>query len=150
MLRNQKNRCQGISLIEILLVVGLLIILVSFASPSISGATTKTEMRAIAENVVYSIRIARNTARMTESDVSMNIITDQETKQSRITFSVSNKALKAMGQPGLQEYLMDADFKILTDHLSYVFDGRGIVRNPGQITLVSRNDETIRTNFSLE
>ncbi len=148
--KNYKPRCQGITLIEVLLVVGVLIILVSFASPSISGATSRTEMRAAAENVEYSIRIARNTARTTESDVWMNILTDQETEQSRITFTVSDKARKALGQPGLQEYQLDAGLIVVSDHPSYEFNSKGVVTNPGQIILVSRDDETLTTNFALE
>lgn len=148
--KNYKFRCQGITLIEILLVMGLLVIIVSFASPSISSATTRAEMQAVAENIQYSIRIARNTARMTESDVNLNVHTDPDANNHRISFSVSDKALAAIGQTGLQEYPLDGDFVLLSDYETYEFDGRGIVKNPGQIILAARGDESITTSFKVE
>ena len=150
MYRIYPSRCQGITLIEVLLAVGVLIILVSFAAPSISSATTRTEMHATAENIEYSIRIARNTARVTESDVWMNILTDPESNQSRITFTLGDKALSGPGESGLQDYLVGANFQILTDNPSYQFNNKGMIANPGQIILVARNDETLTTNFVLE
>ena len=108
--KNYKFRCQGITLIEILLVMGLLVIIASFATPSLSKATTKAEMQAVAENIQYSIRIAQNTARMTETKVILNVQSDPASENHGVSFSVSDKALSALGQTGLQEYLLDDDF----------------------------------------
>jgi len=148
--KNYKFRCQGITLIEILLVMGLLVLIVSFASPSISSATTRAEMQAVAENIQYSIRIARNTARMTESDVKLNVHAEPDAINHRISFSVSDKAVAALGQTGLQEYPLDGDFVLQSDFEAYEFDGRGIVKNPGQIILAARGDESISTIFKVE
>jgi hypothetical protein len=35
------------------------------------------------------------------------------------------------------------DIELVSDYSSYEFDGRGIVENPGVITLVSRTDESL-------
>ncbi len=149
--REFKNRCRGVTLIEILLILGFLAIIASFAAPSISSATSRADMRAASENLQYSIRIARNTARMTESKVTMNILEEGQGGQSqRITFSVSGPGLKALGQPGLQEDRLPVDIKLVSDYGSYEFDGRGVVHNPGVITLVSRTDETLITSFKVE
>jgi prepilin-type N-terminal cleavage/methylation domain-containing protein len=150
MKKNLKSRCQGITLIEILLVLGLLGIIVSFAAPAISNATAKAEIQAAAENIQYSIRIARNTARMTESNVSMNILAGPDSGNQRITFSVANSAANAPGRPGLQEYPLDGDFILVSDFPSYEFDGRGIVRNPGLIILAARDDKSLTMNFTVE
>jgi len=150
MKKNLTFRCQGITLIEILLVLGMLGIIVSFAAPAVSNATTKAEIQAAAENIQYSIRIARNTARMTESDVSMHVLTGPETDNQRITFSVSNSATNTLGQSGLQEYPLDGDFILVSDYPSYEFDGRGIVRNPGQIILAASDNESLTMNFMVE
>lgn len=148
--KNYKFRCQGVTLIEILLVMGLLVIIASFATPSLSKATTKAEMQAVAENIQYSIRIAQNTARMTETKVILNVQSDPASKNHGVSFSVSDKALSALGQTGLQEYQLDDDFVLSSDHTSYEFDGRGVVRNPGQIVLAARGDESITTIFKVE
>jgi len=145
-----KNRCQGFTLIEILMILGLLVIMVSFASPSISSASTRAELRAGSENLQYSIRIARNAARMTESKVIMNLLEDADGQNQRITFSVSGPGLQAIGQLGLQEDRLPRDIRLVSDFPSYEFDGRGIVQNPGTITLVSRADESLTTSIMVE
>ena len=145
--KNYKFRCQGVTLIEILLVVGLLVILISFASPTISNATTRTEMQAEAENIQYSIRIARNTARMNETEVRMNVHAGPDATIHRISFAVADKSAQ---QAGLQEYKLNEDFQLTSDYAYYDFDGRGIVQNPGQIILVARDDESVSRRFSVE
>ena len=152
--RNSKNHCQGITLIEILVILGFLAILASFAVPSISTATARADMRAASENLQYSIQSARNTARMTESKVTMNILEEEQEEQGvrgqRITFSVSEQGLKALGQAGLQDDRLPVDIKLVSDYSSFEFDGRGIVENPGVITLVSRMDESLFTSFEVK
>jgi len=149
--RKFKHHYQGFTLIEILLMLGFLVIIASFAAPSMSGAAARADMRAASENLQYSIRSARNTARMTESNVTMNILEAEQFGQSqRITFSVSGPGLKALGQTGLPEDRLPADIKLLSDYSSYEFNGRGIVQRPGVITLVSRTDETLITSFKVE
>ena len=94
--KNYKFRCQGVTLIEILLVMGLLVIIASFATPSLSKATTKAEMQAVAENIQYSIRIAQNTARMTETKVILNVLSDLKVKPK----SFSNLQYSALKETG--------------------------------------------------
>ena len=148
--RIARNRCHGVTLIEILLIMGLLVIVASFAAPAMSGATARADMRAASENLQYSIRIARNTARMTESVVTMNIVEDGQGEQNqRITFFVSERGRKSLGQPELQEDRLPADIKLVSDYSSYQFDGRGIVKSPGTITLVSRADESLITSLEI-
>ena len=145
------HRCRGVSLIEILLILGFLVIIASFAIPSTSNATARADMRAASENLQFSIRIARNTARMTESKVTMNILEEEPGGQSqRITFSVAGPGQKDQGQAGLQEERLPADIKLVSDYRSYEFDGRGIVQNPGVITLVSKSDESLNISFDLK
>ena len=149
--RNSKNHCQGITLIEILVILGFLAILASFAVPSISTATARADMRAASENLQYSIQSARNTARMTESKVTMNILEEEQGEQGqRVTFAVSEQGLKALGQAGLQDDRLPVDIKLVSDYSSFEFDGRGIVENPGVITLVSRMDESLFTSFEVK
>jgi len=114
-------------------------------------------MHAASENLQYSIRIARNTARMTESKVAMNILQEapgasggQQAQNQRITFSVSRPGRKAISQPGLQEYRLPVDIELVSEYKSYEFDGRGFVLIPGVITLLSRTDESLIARFKIE
>ena len=146
-----KKRCQGITLIEILLILAMLVIIASFAIPTLSNATVRADMRVATENLQYSIQIARNTARMTESKVTMNIVEEEHGGQGqRITFSVSEQGLKSLGQPGLQENRLPVDIKVVSDYRFFEFDGRGIVQNPGEVVLISQIDESRFSSIKVE
>lgn len=141
---------RGITLLEILLVLGILMIIASVAVPSISGASTRADMRAAAENLQYSIRIARNTARMEESIISLNLVSEPGEATQRIVFSSPRLTDKSLVNMELQEYRLNEKITVISDFSSYEFDSRGVVKNPGQIILISRTDESITTEIMVE
>jgi len=144
-----KSKIKGITLIEILLVLGLLAILLSFAVPSVSGAVSKAEMKSTLENIQYSLQVARRTARVTESEVSMHITpAGQETTQT-ITFSSPGKG-GASSHPQIQDFTLPADIALITDHDSFIFDERGLVEEPGSILLVSKVDESVTSTIDID
>lgn len=145
-----QERQKGITLIEILIVLGILVLLVSFAAPSMTGANASMQMRAAAENVEHSIDTARNTARMTEAPVTMHVLTDEIDGYDRIIFRLSDKAKKQLSQPNIPEFRLDQNLAFQSDHDSFEFDGRGIVTNPGTLTLFARDEENSRTSFVVE
>jgi Tfp pilus assembly protein FimT len=150
MYRTSKNSDRGITLIEILLILGMLAVIASLAVPSMRSATTGADMRAASENLQYSIRSARNTARMTESKVTMNIEDfGQDGQSQRITFSVGGPGLKPAGQADLQENHIPVNISLISDKMSFDFDARGIVQNPGVITLVSKIDESLIVSINV-
>jgi len=138
-----KNQNHGITLIEILIVFGMLMLLVPFALPAASSAVARAEIRAAVEDLQYSIRIARNTARTAESNVSLNLLDQAGEAGQRITFSASKQIVSNLADTGIQGYQFNKKIKFVSDFAAYEFDGRGIVKNPGQITLVSRADESV-------
>ena len=143
-----KNKAKGITLIEILLVLGLLAILVSFAVPSVSGAVSKAEMKSTLENIQYSLQVARRTARVTETEVSMHISpVEQETTQS-ITFSSPGKS-GASNNLHIQDFTLPPDIVLISDQDSFIFDERGLVEEPGHILLVSKGDESITSTIDI-
>ena len=133
------HRSRGVTLVEILLVISLLVILLSFAIPSMSGATAKADLTAAVENVEYSIDVARNTARMNESGITVDFKTYAGEQAQVVSFSRSASGSSA----GIPEYRLSEDIELLTDQEYFVFDERGLVENPGTITLVSRVDESV-------
>ena len=144
-----KKRSQGITLIEILLVVGLLVVLLSFAVPSINGAAIKTEMAAAQEHVEYSLQAARRTARMSESPVQMNISPAESGTPQLITFSAPGERGSGSVQQ-IQDYNMPRDIALVSDQATFLFDERGLVRNPGQIQLISKADESVTLFIDVE
>lgn len=142
------NKIKGITLIEILLVLGLLAILLSFATPTVSGAVSKAEMKATLENVQYSLQTARKVARITEAPVSMNISPPgQETAQS-ITYTSPGKR-GAGNTLQIQDFKLPPDIVLISDHESFIFDERGLVEKPGRILLVSTVDESLTSTFDI-
>lgn len=148
LLRNPSSNSKGISLLEILLGLTVLVILVSFALPSASGAAIKAEMSVALENVQYSIQAARQTARINESAVAMHVSAGQDQSKSQ-TISFSSASKKDVGAVQIQHFSLPSEIMMIADRESYVFDGRGLVDNPGTILLVSTVDESITSSIAI-
>jgi Tfp pilus assembly protein FimT len=144
-----KSKIKGITLIEILLVLGLLAILLSFAVPSVSGAVSKAEMKSTLENIQYSLQVARRTARVTETEVSMHISPAGQEATQTITFSSPGKG-GASNHLQIQDFTLPAEFALITDHDSFIFDQRGLVEEPGRILLVSKGDESVTSTIDID
>lgn len=142
-------RARGITLVEILLAISLLIILVGFALPSVGKATARSELEAAAENLQYSIGTARNVARMTESSVRLSIETSPGGATQTLTFSHPEKRGRQVG-PAIQEYRLPEGVRLVSDRDSFAFDARGLVMQPGKIQLVSLTDEGITSTLVVD
>ena len=154
-LSNPVFRSRGITLVEILLVISVLVILLSFAMPSVGSATARAELKAAFENVQYSVDAARNAARMTESSVSLNIVsTGSEPPGFSSDLSAAGSAqtitFDSAAGPGLQDYQLPEGIRLVADRASYVFDGRGLVSEPGHLLLVSEADESLTSTVEIE
>ncbi len=147
------SRSRGITLVEILLVISLLVILLSFAMPTVGNATARAELKATLENVQYSVAAARNLARMSESSVAMNIESSPAENVQKITFSRPEQSHGSQGGAqglGLQEYRLPAGIRLVSDHERFVFDPRGLVGEAGKIMLVATTDESIASAIDIE
>jgi prepilin-type N-terminal cleavage/methylation domain-containing protein len=152
-LSNPVSRSRGVTLVEVLLVISLLVILLSFAMPTVGNATARAELKATLENVQYSVAAARNVARMSESSVVMNIESIPAENVQRITFSRPEENRGKQGGTqglGLQEYRLPTGIRLVSDHERFVFDPRGLVGEAGRITLVSAADEAISSAIDVE
>jgi Tfp pilus assembly protein FimT len=148
-LRHPASHSKGITLIEILLVTGLMVILLSFAIPSISGATVKAEMDSTFENVQYSVEVARKVARTTESAVVMNISPATQDKVQTITFTSPGKNGRG-NHLQIQDFTIPAEVALVSDSDSFAFDERGLVENPGKVMLISKVDETVTSTIDIQ
>lgn len=137
------NRSRGVTLVEILLVISLLVILLSFAIPSVGGAAAKADMTATVENVEHSIQSARNMARMNETDVT--VLFDAQAGQESNVISFESKV-----HTGILNYRLPKDIVLISDQDTLVFDERGLLANPAQITLVSKADETVTATLEVK
>ena len=140
---NPPNRSRGITLVEILLIIALLVILLSFAMPSVGGAAARAEMTATVENVQHSMQSARKMARMNEAPVSVIFDAPAGMESGNITFESKSRT-------GILDYALPEDVMLIADQDAFLFDERGLVQNPGKIILVSRVDETISTTLEVK
>ena len=147
-LSHSKARSRGITLVEILLVIGLLVLLAGFAVPSFGTATVRAEMKAALENLEYSIGTARNVARLTDSSVSLTIIEGSGAASQTITFSQSARGDGRHG-PDIPDYVLPEGLELRSEQQQFVFDSRGLVEHPGRIVLVSRQDGTISDTLEI-
>jgi len=147
-LRHPASHSKGITLIEILMAAGLLVVLLSFAVPSFSGAAIRAEMNSAAENVRYSIQMAQRAARSTETSVAMNISRPSPGSAQIISFSSPGKS-ETVSDLQMQEYSIPDQIELVSDQASFVFDNRGLVQNPGSIMLVSSVDESVTSSIDV-
>ena len=138
------SRSRGVTLVEILLVISLLIIILSFAIPSMGGATARAEMAAAVENVEYSLKSARNMARMKETEITIDVVQRAGDPAQVLEFKRGN------GQSaGIPEYRLPEDIEWVADRQHFEFDGRGLVLDPGTVTLLSRSDDSVRATIAV-
>ena len=146
---NPVHRSRGITLVEILLVISLLVIVASFAIPSAGNATARAELRAAEENVQYFIATARNVARMTETEVRLNIEpSDGSSAQSglgqKITFSGADTTEDSRQMTlHLQEYRLPSGIRLDADQAELVFDSRGLLKEPSKMLLAANTDDSV-------
>ncbi len=141
-------RHRGITLVEILMVIALLIIILSFALPSVGSMTARAEMQAAVENVEYSIDSARKLARLTETPVALDIRSAQGGVHSIGIAALQGGA--AAQAPGAQDYSLPPGIELETTAERYVFDARGLVEAPGTIVLSHVDDASLSTMLSID
>jgi prepilin-type N-terminal cleavage/methylation domain-containing protein len=142
--RHSAHHSKGVTLIEILMAVGVLVILVSFAMPSVSDAAIKAEMSAAAENVRYSLQMTRKAARRTESEWTMHVSPATGDSVQTITFTAADDRVNDQGIQ-IQDFTLPGGIALISNQDSFVFDRRGLVRHPSRVLLVSREDENVTT-----
>ena len=133
------SRERGITLVEILIVIALLVVVLSFAIPTMGNAAAKAEIQAAVENVTYSVEVARNSARLGESRVELTIKTYAGEPSQTLSFERENPKRTA----DIPDYRLPDDIELVSDQSAFVFDERGLVTNPGTITLVARSDDSV-------
>jgi prepilin-type N-terminal cleavage/methylation domain-containing protein len=143
---------RGVTLVEILLVIGLLAILLSFAVPSVGNATARAELKAAAENVQYSVDAARTLARMTETSVAVNFELASRPQSAAAAEFGSDGELRRItfSAPAIQDYLLPEGIRLVSDHDRYTFDSRGVVLEPGRVMLLSATDDSISSAIVIE
>lgn len=143
---NNRFRARGITLVEILIVVSVLVVLASFAIPSIGNATARAEMTAAVENVRYSVESARKLARATERRVVLSVSDAPGPGGQAITI----RRLDGDAEDALQDYRLPDAVRIASATETFTFDRLGLAEQPGRLVLVSTIDDAITESVPVE
>ena len=137
---------RGITLVEILVVLGLLAILLSIGLPSAGNASSRAELRATAEVVQDAFESARSVARRTESHVAVDLTDAQDSGYRKITFHYEERG-KRSPIPEIQEYRLPNSLLLFSEQTSFRFDSWGRATNPGQVLLIARADDSLQSEL---
>lgn len=127
------------------MVLSVLVIILSFAIPSVGKATARAELKAATEQVEHAVWMARNLARASESPVHLNIIDSTDDGAQYLNLSVADGRRPS----GWQDYAVPGSIVVAADHESFVFNAQGLVENPGRLLLAAPAYENIKTEVKL-
>jgi Tfp pilus assembly protein FimT len=148
--RSSKYRCQGVTLVEILIVMGMLVMLLGFAVPSFTDISVQAKMRAANENLQFALNTARKAARVKESAVRMSVVELPGERGHRISFSFVEPKGRGLYELDIQDFEIDKKIDIVSTFPSYEFDKRGVVKAPGRIKLISMVDKSFTNRVIIE
>jgi len=138
------TRVRGITAVEILIVLGMLAVIMTFFANSFTRATNKADLLVAVEGVNFSVQSARNVARELETEVLMHLDTAKKGENHSIKFSYPDRN-EALGSGSLpQEFVLPADIKLVTDESVISFDERGLVEKPTSLLLISQSEQSVQ------
>lgn len=128
---------KGFTAIELLIYASIIGLVLSFAAPMVSNAIRPSEVDQAMEITEESIKQARRTARIYNTEVLMHIVSDGQQDQDAITLSIPDLQRDASMNPVTEEFALPAGVDILsTDDVIY-FDPAGEVDWPAMIVFTS-------------
>ena len=128
---------QGFTAIEFLIYVSIAALLLSFAAPLVDRAINPSQVDQAMEITEESIKQARRTARIYNTEVLIHIVSDDEESPDAIKLSVPNLQRHSSLNEVSEEFALPAGVDILsTDHVIQ-FDPSGEVDWPTMIVFTS-------------
>ena len=145
-----RTRQRGFTAIEALIAASAVMVLVVFTIPMLGHRTARSEVNTAVEILQASIVNARQTARIYQTDVVLNVQTGLD-DSSTLSYLVrppqqSEQTIDFQAK----NYLMPAGVRLTTDRDIIRFNASGLVVPPAQLLLVSTADENIREQILLE
>ena len=131
---------QGFSAIEFLLYTSIISLVLSFATPLVSNAIRQSEVDQAIEITEESIKQARRTARIYNTEVLMHIVSDGEQDQDAITLTIPNLQRDASLNEVKEEFPLPVGVDILSTDAVIHFDPAGEVDWPAMIVFTSPDE----------
>jgi prepilin-type N-terminal cleavage/methylation domain-containing protein len=138
--RTRKRLEQGITAIELLIVISVLAILVVFAAPVVSSAFWTSEVDEAVKVAEKSVREARTLARLYQTNVVVRIESDKGQRPS-ITVTVPSRHKAIDVGEVRDEVALPGDVEVLGGDVMVQFNPAGEVDLPAMVMLASRADQ---------
>jgi type II secretory pathway pseudopilin PulG len=137
--RTRKLAVQGITAIELLIIISVLAIVIVFAAPVVSSAFWSSDVDQAVKVTEKSVREARTLARLYKTDVIVRIESDKE-PQPLITVSIPSRHRDIDVGEVKEEFTLPGDVQVLGGDIMVQFNPEGEVDLPTLVTLASRMD----------
>lgn len=131
---------KGFTAIELLIYASIVGLVISFAFPIASKAIKQSQVDQAVEITEESIKHARRTARIYNTEVLMHIVSGQEQDQDAITLSIPDMQRDASLNEVKEEYTLPAGVDILSTDNVIHFDPAGEVDWPAMIVFTSAQE----------
>ncbi len=132
------SKIRGITAVEILIVLGMVAVIMSFFANTFTRSVSKGDLVVAVEGLNFSVQSARNMARQLETDVIMHLHTGPDNTKHSIDFSYPNRSESLSSENLLQEFVLPADIRLMADVAVIHFDARGLVDTPASLLLISQ------------
>ena len=150
MVRTITHPTKGLTAIELLIVVGIVAVLVVFASPILSSMIWKSELEQAIEITEASVKQARDTARFYSMDVMMHLQAGENREQPSITLSIPAMRRDAVLNDVKEEFALPIGIQIVSDERIVHFDPAGEVERPAHVKIISSQAKGKTREFVIE
>jgi prepilin-type N-terminal cleavage/methylation domain-containing protein len=141
-------RHQGVTVVEVLVVLAIIAILLSFSGSFVGRLAGQAELTVAEESVLNALRNARNLSRSSESSLTLSLSHDTGDLGYRISIKRPEGRQIGPKQTDVPEVYLPNGIVVLSENMTFTFDYRGLVEPTGSIMLRAEgNDDEIRKIF---
>jgi prepilin-type N-terminal cleavage/methylation domain-containing protein len=132
----QTGENRGFTIIEMMIALGVLAILLTVVGPALQNTAARSDLKEATDLVTQAFRITKSAARITNSSVRMELVTDGANPVINFKFLNTDDIISADGMrlPPIQ---LPKDISVGGDTLEFTFDPMGIIDATDTITLAS-------------
>ena len=138
MIKTKTASAKGLTAIELLIIISIVALVVTFAAPMIKTLSFKSEFEQAIEITEASVEQARWTARFYKTEVILQLETGENQKQHSIKLSVPQMQKDLVLNEVKEEFPLPIGIQLVSDDTIIRFDPAGQVELPAHI-LVSSN-----------
>ena len=139
--RTSKRPAQGLTAIELLILISIAALIIVFALPMMSSAIWKTERDQAIEITEESVKQARTAARFYKTDVLMRLEDGQMDQRPHITLSVPRQQKDILMDDVKANVALPEGIRFVNGDLVVQFNADGQVDLPVMVMMASHHDE---------